>query len=447
MGIVRGRVISLVVVLFASACGFPRPADVGPDDAQPNGPGYRLLAVTPANANTGDTVFLDGTFADSATVQFPGGATQAATILGPHRATVVVPDAATAGDLTVTTGGVTIGPVAFRRMPFALGLQPFRIAYEQTGGGRQSSILRIARSTATAVVIKNWLYVIGGVDSGGGALNSIERAAINADGTVDGFELIGDIALTQARSGHTNIVVGNSLYIIGGAGGGGATSSVERSAINADGSLGNFAAVPAAALTTARSGHTISIIGDAVYAMGGARSGGAKLAGIERATIQPDGSLGAFRGIDTNLTQPRSGHTAEVVGDALYVVGGDSGSGPIGSVERAVIRGDGSLGPFEVTGSVLTSPRSDHGSAVIGGALYVIGGSTSAGISRNVERAPIDASGGLGPFAAVSTTTLSAVRSGPAIASVGNMLYAIGGRGLSGPLHRPNTPAVTPTAP
>src|ERR1043166_2849412 len=204
MGIVRGRVFSLLAIVLVSACSFPRPADVGDDDAQPGGPGYRLLAVTPALATTGDTIFLDGTFADSATVQFPGGAMQAATVLGPHRATVVVPDAATAGDLTVITGGVTIGPVTFRRATFALGLQPFRIAYEQTAGAQQSPALRIARSAATTAVIKNWLYVVGGVDGSGGALNSGERAAINADGTIDGFEIVGDVALVHARSGHTS---------------------------------------------------------------------------------------------------------------------------------------------------------------------------------------------------------------------------------------------------
>src|ERR1043166_2593187 len=199
MGIGRGRVFSLLAIVLVSACSFPRPADVGDDDAQPGGPGYRLLVGTPALATTGDTIFLDGTFADSATVQFPGGAMQAATVLGPHRATVVIPDAATAGELTVTTGGTTIGPVAFRRTSFALGLQPFRISYEQTDGGRQSPTLRIARASATSEVIGGWLYAVGGSD-GVGPLNTLERAAINADGTLDGFDIVRDAALVEARA-------------------------------------------------------------------------------------------------------------------------------------------------------------------------------------------------------------------------------------------------------
>ena len=227
-------------------------------------------------ATTGDTLTLEGTFAASATVQFPGGAMQVASVLGAHRAIVVVPEAATAGDLTVTTGGVALGPLSFRRTTFSLGFQPFRISYEQTGGARQSPTLRIARSSATTAVIQHWLYVVGGAD-GSGALNSVERAGINADGTIDSFDIVDGTTLVEARAGHTSVVIGDSLYVIGGSGAGGASSSVERARINADGSLGSFTSVPGVALATARSGHASALIGNAVYVIGGARTDGTKL--------------------------------------------------------------------------------------------------------------------------------------------------------------------------
>src|ERR1051325_4412730 len=48
-----GNARGLFVFLVVGACGFPRPADVGPDDAMA-GPAYQLLAVTPAIATAGD---------------------------------------------------------------------------------------------------------------------------------------------------------------------------------------------------------------------------------------------------------------------------------------------------------------------------------------------------------------------------------------------------------
>src|SRR5689334_15398973 len=111
MRLSRGCATAAVTALTLVACGFPRP--IGGDDGAdaPAASTYQLLSIEPAIATTGETLVLEGTFAETATVQFPGGAVQSATVLGDHRATVVVPAAATAGDLTVSTGGTTVGPV------------------------------------------------------------------------------------------------------------------------------------------------------------------------------------------------------------------------------------------------------------------------------------------------------------------------------------------------
>jgi Kelch motif len=434
MGFLRACV-HVVVAFVVASCGFPRPADV-PDDDTTTGPKYQLLAVTPPVATTDDTLTLEGTFASSATVAFPGGAVQPATVLGEHRATVIVPAAATAGDLTVTTGGVTLGPLAFRRTSFALGLQQLRASYEQADGGRQSAALVTPRLASTSVIVKNWLYVLGGTD-GLGALGSIERAPINADSTIDSFDDITDAMLATPRSGHASLVVGNSLYVIGGLGAAGALKSVERAVIQANGSLGSFALVDSVALTTARTGHTATIIGSSIYVIGGVQSDGKKLSSVERAVIQPDGSLGPFEIIaGVALVTPRSHHASEVIGNTLYVIAGDAGNSiRLGDVERTVIQPDGTLGPFHpVAGVSLTVVRSGHRSVVIGNGLYAIGGTGTGGVSASVERAPIAADGSLAPFAPVSGLTLSAPRTGLAVATVGTALYVLGGSDPVGPV-------------
>lgn len=358
---------------------------------------------------------------------------QPAVMLGEHRATAVVPETATAGDLTVTTGGVTIGPLPFRRTSFTLGLQPFRVSYEQTDCARQSPTLRIARSSATSAVVNGWLYVVGG-DSGSGPVNSIERAPTNADGTIGAFDIVGNASLLQARAGHSSVVVGGTLFAIAGSGSTGTLNSIEHAAINSDGTLGPFMLDSGTALATPRTGHVSVVIGNSLFVIGGTRSDGTKLGSIERAIIQPDGSLGPFAGVDAALSIPRSGHTAEVIGNELYILGGDTTGGfPSSSVERASIGADGSLGTFSpAPGVMLSAPRTGHRSAVLGGVLYVLGGSSSGGLTASVESAPISTGGSLGPFAA-SGTALSTARTGHTMALIGNWIYMIGGRNTGNP--------------
>src|SRR6185369_5521969 len=97
--------------------------------------------------------------------------------------------------------------------------------YEQADGARQSPVLRAARSSPTATVVKDAVYVVGGSGTDG-ALNSVERAAINADGTIRTFTLVADVTLTEARARHTATVIGSSLFVIGGEGINGTLSSV-----------------------------------------------------------------------------------------------------------------------------------------------------------------------------------------------------------------------------
>jgi hypothetical protein len=426
----------LIAALLLASWSCSNPPDVDPggdDDTPPGGLGYQLLAVRPAMAAAGDTLTLEGSFGDTATVQFPGGTVQTATLLGKHRATVIVPEGATAGDLTVTSAGTTLGPLTFRRVSFALGLQPFRISYDQTAGARQSPQLRIARFGATASVTSSWVYVVGGTASTG-PVHSVELAATNADGTLDAFDLA-NASLVQARSGHTATVIGNSLYVVGGTGVSRLLGTVERAAISSDGSLGPFATVFDSELNTGRTGHASVMLGSFLYVIGGEITGGGKLGSIERAPIRRDGSLGQFAPIDATLTVPRSGHTVEVIGNTLYVIGGSADRDQVSRIiERAAISGDGSIGAFAPSGTTLEAARTSHQSVVLGGTVYVLGGATLGGITSGIEQAPINLDGSLDLCGPSATSILRAPRRGAAIAVVNNQLHVIGGRDLTGPI-------------
>ena len=131
--------------------------------------------------------------------------------------------------------------------------------------------------------------------------------------------------------------------------------------------------MPEAALTTARRGHSVAIIGDWVYVIGGVDAEQRTLDTVERARIRADGTLDRFAPVPgVVLTTVRRGHSNAVVGGWLYVIGGENG--PLGSVERAEIGAGGELDPFSVAPITLSVARRAHGTAVLGNFLYVLGG-------------------------------------------------------------------------
>jgi Kelch motif protein len=431
----RGRrIVHALPVLFAAACGFPDPGSfVGRDGGGPDVLGgpcstCQLLALEPAVANTGDTVTLEGSFGSTATVSFPGAAPVTATVQGNHRATVMVPADATAGDLTVSTAQTGVGPLPFRRASFALGLQNFVPCH--------GSNLVTARFFHATVVVGNLLYVIGGSDRIN-SLDGVERATINADGSLGIFATVPGVVLGVPRSGATAVVIGRSVYVIGGANSSGPRATLERASINPDGSLGGFAIVQGVALATARSQHMSVVLGNSLYVLGGLDAGNAPLGSVERATIQPDGSLGPFAPVSgVALLTARSGATAAVVGASLYVVGGGGSSATLDTVERAAIDGDGSLGAFTlVSGVHLNTPRASLASAVVGSSLYVLGGFASMP-TDSVEQAPINSDGSLGAFSTSSTVQLTDLHTGLSAVVARNYLYVVGGFPAGGRVER-----------
>jgi hypothetical protein len=290
-------------VLVVASCSFPRPADV-PGDAS-NGTSCQLLAVEPSLANTDDPIMLEGTFDDTVMVNFPGGAMVAATVLGPHRASVRVPATATAGELTVTTCDATLGPLPFRRAPFPLGVGSFTEHFEQTAGARQFPTLVTPRDTHTSALIGRYLYIIGGVGANG-SLSSVEQAMVNADGTLGQFAIVRSTLVTPRRA-HTSRVIGNRLYVIGGFGDA-PLSSVEQATVEPDGSIGAFTTAEDIALVDARASHANVVVGSYLYVIGGLST--TMLNTVERATIHADGSIGPFSAVpEVRLATARHGHT------------------------------------------------------------------------------------------------------------------------------------------
>jgi hypothetical protein len=295
------------------------------------------------------------------------------------------------------------------------------------------------RTFHTSHVIGGWLYLLGGTDAAAG---SVERAAVNPDGTLGPFGAAGQLAV--ARRSHASVVVGNAVYVIGGTTNDtDRLTSVERAPINADGSLGPFAQT-ASQLATGRLGAAAVVTSGYVYVLGGNVSGAT--ATVERAPINADGSLGSF------TVLPDAGAGACALADArydfvvaqtsgyVYLLGGYDNVAPyyLRTIERAPLLADGGLGAFTLMptngpgASALEVAAEAATGAAVDDMFYLFGGYSPAGFSASVQVASIAPDGTLGTFQVLAGgPTLPTPLARAAATASGDGVYLTGG--LTGP--------------
>ncbi len=399
-----------------------------------------LSSSAPTTAMVGDTLTLSGYFASPLTVNFPGGVSALATVQSVNLATVIVPAGATSGNVTVSVGSITSAsvPLTVNTVSSGLAARGFSTNYDQASYARQMPMLNIARLSAAVLSTSTWVYVIGGTNGSGTHYNSVERARINADGTLGPFEIVAGVNLVTARSAPA-VVVGNTVYVVGGyvdTVGSSNLASIERATIDSNGNLSTFSTVAGVTLATARCLHTVHVVGNSLYVIGGWTGAGGNAATIEKATINADGSLSTFAAVaNVALSTRRHDFDSVIIGGYLYATGGRTAASTTTLVDRAVIGADGTVSgnfsTFTSSGSTvgLTSVRRAHRLLVVGNNLYAIGGwNQEAGTYYNtVERATINADGTISTFANVSSTTLAFARSHFGGVSVGQYAYVIGG--------------------
>jgi Tol biopolymer transport system component len=230
------------------------------------------------------------------------------------------------------------------------------------------------RFAHAVVVNNNYLYIIDGeAIEYSGNFNTVIRAKFNSDGTLGNW--ISEPSTNYARHGSAAVVVNGYIYLMGGADSGGARlNSVERAKINDDGSLGSWT------LTSPmiNSRWHVKAVADKgyIYAIGGANNSDiyVSTATIERVIVNADGSLGTWEYTNHSIANPAA--PAAVVNDhKLYISGGapPDSSGSSRDVISAQVNDDGSLGAWETVYSMNTS-RHGHGMTCYGNYLYVTGG-------------------------------------------------------------------------
>ncbi|MFZ2423183.1 MAG: hypothetical protein WA029_18775, partial [Anaerolineae bacterium] len=300
-----------------------------------------------------------------------------------------------------------------------------------------------ALDSTAAVALGDWLYVMGGRNSAGNALSTVRRARINANGTLGAWQTT--TPLPVALYSHNATVTNNRIYVAAGYGAN-YERAVYMTTAAADGSLAPWQSLTPLPDGQQRVTHAFAAVGNQLFVIGGYFQN--PLASVWRATIQNNGSLGAWTAAPA-LPTPLYRLSAVVFDNALWVSGGRPTTATVSrQVYRARLQNDGSLGAWENLGAALAEGRADHASVADQGRLFIVGGTDGAAIESTVFVFGLGSS--LTPLPPGASLPVPRARMAIA-ASQGHDIYIIGGWNGSAPSAtvfqaRVQPPTPTPTA-
>lgn len=246
------------------------------------------------------------------------------------------------------------------------------------GAWQTMAPLNKARCSFTAVTANGYIYVIGGaIGIGFPTETSIERSQINPDGSLSAWEVIGDLPEIRFNAGA--VVVNNFLYVMDGWAGWSSSdppADTIRAPITADGALGAWSTVQP---TAGKSQAAVSF-NAFIFAL---NSDGT----IERSVVEADGSLAPWVYVPATMVNHPYGALAVLRGN-LVVIGGMGGTSPntytLTNVERASIHTDGSLDAWAFAPSLLAG-RASFATATSDTFLYAVGGNADTEGRATIE--------------------------------------------------------------
>lgn len=170
------------------------------------------------------------------------------------------------------------------------------------------------------VTAKGYIYYIGGQDSSNSSLNTVYYNKIASDGSMTGDWQLSDKSLGTARTQVNALYYNGYIYVFGGAASssGSAITSIERAQVNADGSLGNWTA--SGNLATAAKSYGVAQSNGYIYVVGG--NG---LTTVQYAQVGGGGSLGSWNAT-ASLPSARSSAAVVLANGYMYVISGNGSS-------------------------------------------------------------------------------------------------------------------------
>ncbi len=282
--------------------------------------------------------------------------------------------------------------------------------------------MNVPRNGTAAVVVQDKIHIIGGRNSDNSIVTT-EYTTINQDGSLDPWEF--GPKLNEERSYMDAVVHGGYVYVVGGANGPSDQNllrSVERARIQPGGTLGSWEKEKNEMVIPRRCSKVMAT-DKALYAFGG--YGGVLLDSVESAEWQPDGSLGEWHLDPQMMTSLRYINSVQKVGKVFFVIGGHRENGnSMSGVEWSQPMTDGNLQKWQAT-TPMQQERWGLATAVIGDDMYALGGLYGPKFLDSVERTKARQNGQLEPWQA--TSPLDQPRGTFSTVTYDDRIYVIGG--------------------
>jgi hypothetical protein len=203
-------------------------------------------------------------------------------------------------------------------------------------------------------------------------------------------------ALPEARADAASVVVGSTLYLIGGFGPDGSpTATVYSLTVNNDGTLGEWV-THETALPAARAGASAASVSDGIVVMGGT-DGSAPTKDVWKTVLDADGAPGDWvaqqpqpwrASAETNLPFARTDMSGFTTNGVIYVQGGSDGSEPKAETLWTTPDAGGVIPDWHnLAQTDLGTPLEGAAGVVSGSHAFVMGGTTPSGPTAGVARA------------------------------------------------------------
>ena len=244
-----------------------------------------------------------------------------------------------------------------------------------------------------------YVLVSGGRDEEGKSLDQVFVGRINKDGNIDSWE--GTTSMTDAVSFHASVAAtpfnsrvdgSGYVYVLGGTDANEEpVNTVSLAALNNDGTLQGWTTTTSLPQPLHSAGAVI--FRSTVYIAGGATTGNTSVSNVYKAEINEDGTLGSWETLPS-LPEAVAHHGFVSFGGYLYSVGGETGiadpdadshSEPSAAVyySRINLR-SGEIDNWTVNPNELQKKRSKHTTLVLGGNMFVSSG-IYGGLNPNVQ--------------------------------------------------------------
>ena len=250
-----------------------------------------------------------------------------------------------------------------------------------------------ARTGAASVVVGNTMYLVGGYGPDDAPTSTVWSLTVENDGTIGEWTPVEALTLPEPRAGATAVAVSDGLVVMGGTDGSAATRSVWKSQTNAQGVHGPW--VPQQPLFEENVDGLAVHVGDLIFVIGGRNGSGDVVAtvqqglvGGETATPEDPNIVTAWRAsAETNLPAPRTNMSGYTANGGIYVQGGNDGSAQVVETWWATPDAEGVIPAWQhLDATDLGEGLEGAAAAVSGSHAFLFGGTTAGGPTAGVAR-------------------------------------------------------------